>query len=109
MAREIDEDYNEGVTIDEWADHRYDDYELKSYEKKSLREIRKGLTQDTYTKVKDCEEHMEYLEDLANKVSERLSNERRIGQENWSLEQARSDIRTLYKALAMRREELLKK
>ena len=109
MGKMIDEDsLTENVSLDEWADHRYTDYALKSYEKDALRQIQEMLASGKYGSVKKCDGHMDYLENLSNKLKDILDNERRIGRENWDVERSHKKTKALYQALAKRREELKK-
>lgn len=82
-----------------WKDRSFEDYRLKPYERQSLEQIRQNITNHAYTRKEDCEEHLELLEDLVNKIQGILTNERSIGKENWDVEQALHTIRTLHREL----------
>lgn len=108
MVRYIGEDYNEDVTLDEWAEHFYRCYELKGYEREAIEQIRQLLLAGGYTDAAACAEHLSYLARLSDKFAAILVDERRIGKDNPPVEQAVRDIKFLYHALSQRKEHLTK-
>ena len=75
------------------------DYELEQVDKDSLAEIRKLLKEGKYTDPKYLRDHIEYLEDLIQKLMRTFQEERKTGKLNLTLEHDIAKIKELFDEL----------
>ena len=75
------------------------DYELKKYERDSIKDIEKSLLQNCYKSSKDARDQLEYLENVANKIKYALALESKVGIINWSLRKDFDWIKSLSEKL----------
>ncbi|MBI4175915.1 MAG: hypothetical protein HY518_01815 [Candidatus Aenigmarchaeota archaeon] len=76
-------------------------YSLQPHERRSIEEIRKRLRSDSPDK-EVIRSHAEYLEALATKVSQIISEEEREGFVNWDLKKDVEAMRLLYQQVMER-------
>lgn len=89
-----------------WFDREFSDYTLEDHEKATIRTIKQNLSRQAYTDPGNCFQHMELLEDLANKLSEITKNERAAGRRNWEVEMAYHEVKSLYNDLSQVHQRL---
>jgi hypothetical protein len=75
------------------------DYELEQVDKDSIAEIKKLLKEGKYTDPSYLRDHIEYLEDLLQKLSRTLQEERKIGKMNLTLEHDILKVKELFEEL----------
>ena len=76
-------------------------YTLQSHESNSLEEIKKHL-RNSYPAKETVRSYMDYLENLATKLSQILADEEREGFVNWDLKKDIESVRLLYQQLTGR-------
>ena len=84
---------------DVWFERDFSDYALQSYERATIRTIRQNVATNAYTDPASCYQHLELLEELANKFYEITKNERAAGRRNWDVEMAYQEVKSLYNDL----------
>ncbi len=77
------------------------EYELEFHEKESLKELKKCIDNRKYKTARQISEHLEYLEDLMEKLKRIISLEERGGLVNLSLKREYGQIRELYNKLSL--------
>jgi len=97
------------VNDEEVINREFEDYEMPSYDRNSLKEIRKKIDAGGYEHLKDVTGHQEFLEDMTNKLMEILQNEKKAGKVNWELERQIEDIKSMYFELEKLRKEKVEK
>ncbi|MBN2459841.1 hypothetical protein JXB28_06160 [Candidatus Woesearchaeota archaeon] len=81
---------------EDMAKKYFDDYELQPHDKKSLKEIRKKIGDNSYKNCDEIEQHQEFMENLINKLKDIIDKEKRAGNVNWELERQMEEIRSMY-------------
>jgi len=93
-------------SLDDWREREFVDYRLEPHERQSLDAIRKNLETNAYKDPSVCFDHMEFLEDLANKLRKIVENEQSLGKANWDVERAYKESLKLYERLRRVRDSL---
>jgi hypothetical protein len=76
------------------------DYELEQMDKDSIAEIRKLLKEGKYKDPAYLRDHIEYLEDLIQKLTRVFQEERKRGKMNLTLEHDIAKVKELFDQLA---------
>jgi hypothetical protein len=76
------------------------DYELEKVDRDSVEEIRKLLKGGRYKDPDYLRDHLEYLENLVQKLTRMYQEERKAGKMNLSLERDIAKIRELFNQLS---------
>ena len=97
------------VSDDEVIKREFDDYEMPSYDRNSLKEIRKKMDANDYKHLKEITSHQEFLENMTNNLMEIMQNEKKAGKVNWELERQIEDIKAMYFELEKLRKEKVDK
>lgn len=92
----MSEDYYKSVSDSSFKRRDYIPYELEKYDRESLEEIKKFLNAKKYTDRKTIMEHLDYLEELANKVQHAIAEEKKDGDVTWELEKDLVEIKALF-------------
>ena len=96
-----DNDYSlDGVPYSEYERKSEKEYELQKHERDSCIDIRKRINEGKYTDADQIREHIEWLENLIEKVSNILKIESNQGVSNLSLQRDFSKVKILYNDLS---------
>lgn len=82
-------------------------YEMEEFHRESLREIKRMLSDDSYSDSQVVADHIMFLEHLLEKLQEILSNEQKLGESAIHLRRDMSDINRLLNALYELKDNLL--
>lgn len=89
-----------GIPYSEYKDKSKQEYELEKHERDSCVEIRKRLKESKYTDSEQVREHLEWLENLIERVGNILKIEEREKISNLSLKRDFTKIKSLYNDLS---------
>ena len=92
----LSEDYYKSVSDSYMKKLDYVPYEIEKFDRESLEDIKKHLKAKSYKDRKNVQEHMEYLEELANKVQGAILTEKKEGEVTWELEHDLIEIKELF-------------
>jgi hypothetical protein len=85
------------------------DYEIESFDRQSLDEIRKLLKEGKYKDPQKLRDHMEYVEDLIGKLMRIIQDEEKESIQNLSLKRDFTKIRELYDQMTFLLDQLERK
>lgn len=74
-------------------------YNLEYYERDSISEIKKIIAQKGYKNRQQIESHMQFLENLADKLKDKISLQKGLGEVSWGLERDFEDVKQLFSIL----------
>ena len=89
-------DFYKSVPDEYFKREEYEAYELEKFDRESLDEIKEFLRKDKYTDRETIQEHLEYLEQLANKVQQNITAEKSEGEVTWELEHDLTEIKDIF-------------
>lgn len=89
-----------GKTNDQYFRDAQKDYEIESFDKQSLEEIRRLLKEKLYKNAQQLRDHMEYVENLIQRLTGIIQDEDKAGIQNFSLRRDFSRIKELYASMA---------
>jgi hypothetical protein len=95
----LSEDYQRSVSESELKDRAYTPFELDNYQRESIEEIKKFLKEGKYKDKTAIKESLEYIENIANRISIAIQNEGREGKTTWELESDLNMIKKLFNEL----------
>ena len=87
-------------SIDDYYHDSGKDYELESFDKESLAEIRKLLKEDGYKDPIKLRDHMEYVESLITRLLRIIQDEDKQGLMNMSLKRDFAKVKELYDTMS---------
>lgn len=94
-------EYNlDGVPYSEYKKKSRREYELEKHERESCVEIRGRIIAGKYTDSEQVREHLEWLENLIERVGNIIKIESKEGISNLSLQRDYSKIKNLYNDLS---------
>lgn len=97
----INDDYDlDGVPFTEHEKRGRKEYEIPEHDIESCREIRKRIQEGSYKDIEEVRDHLEFLEDLIEKVKNIILVEEREGIVNLSLKRDFTKIRDIYNDLS---------
>jgi|GEM_PF-2973009 len=76
-------------------------YNMEYYDKQSLNEIRRYITDHAYRDTSTISEHLLFLEHLADKLQQILSNETSAGESAMILRENLREVKNLYDTLSL--------
>lgn len=82
------------------------DYEIESFDRKSLDEIRRLIREKLYKNPQQLRDHMEFVENLIQRLSQIISDEEKAGIQNFSLKRDFGRIKDLYVNMSAILDEL---
>ena len=99
MAENNDKYDLNGVSYDSYERRARREYELEPHHRESIKEINKKIRDNGYKNPQDARDHLEYLEDLIEMVSNTIRAEEQVGMSNLSLKRDFTEIRKCYNSL----------
>lgn len=75
------------------------DYNFNEYELKSINEIKRMVKEKAYKSREQAQEHLDYLENLANKFKHIAMDEQEAGLTSWDLKKEIDIIKRVYDEL----------
>ena len=91
------DDFYKSVPDAYFKREEYEAYELEKFDRESLDEIKGCLKKKSYTDRRMIKEHLEYLEQLANKVQLNITAEKGEGEVTWELEHDLIEIKDIFR------------
>lgn len=102
MPNPNDNDYDiYGVPYKEHEKKAIREYELEKHDRDSCKEIKRRIEADSYKDIEEVREHLEFLENLIDKIRNITQSEEREGIVNLTLKRDFSKIQMLYNDLSM--------
>lgn len=95
----LSEDYLRSVSESDLKDRAFTPFELAKHERESLEDIRKGIKEDKYKNKDKIQESLEFIENLSNRMSIAINNEKKEGKLNWELESDLADVKKVFDLL----------
>ena len=90
----------EGRNIDDIKKSVFEDYELEPFDRDSLKEINNMITNNLYNDEKTIAEHLEFLEQLCNKLENKQLAEGEIGYTNYTLIKTIREVKRMMDVLS---------
>lgn len=87
---------NFGKTPDQYFRDANKDYEIEPHDRESLEEIKRMLKAGEYGEAEKLRDHMEYVENLIQRLSQIIADEEKAGIQNFSLKRDFANIKELY-------------
>ena len=75
-------------------------HHMEYYDRNSLNEIKKLIDKNRYDSKEQIEEHLQFLERLADKLKQSLDQEQSYGENAWTLKKDVDDVRKTFAALS---------
>ncbi|HIH42960.1 TPA: hypothetical protein HA246_04915 [Candidatus Woesearchaeota archaeon] len=75
-------------------------HHMEYYDRNSLNEIKKLIDKNRYDRREQIEEHLQFLERLADKLKSTLDQEQSYGETAWMLKKDVEDVRKTFAALS---------
>jgi len=90
------EEYYKSVPESYFKKHDYAPYNIEKFDRESLDEIKECLKKSSYNDREMVQEHLQYLEQLANKVQGAILAEKSEGEVTWELEHDLVEINKIF-------------
>ena len=90
----------EGRNVQEWINASFMEFELSEVDRHSLAEIKRMLHQNQYHDEETIFSHIEFLEHLANRIDNAMTEEGDLGRNNTLLSKSLRTVQTLQEALS---------
>lgn len=86
---------DEGRNLDDIRRSVFEDYELEPFDRESLKEIDRMLRNNEYKEEQTIIEHLEFLEQLYNKLENKQLAEGEIGYTNFTLIKTMKEVQRM--------------
>jgi len=95
----LSEDYLRSVSESDLKDRAFTPFEIEGFEKESLNDIKKSLKEGRYKDKIEVQESIDFIENLSNRMSVAINNEKKEGKSNWELESDLSEVKKIFDEL----------
>jgi len=89
-----------GKTNEQYFREANKDYEIEPFDNQSLEEIKRLLKEGKYKDPAQLRDHMEYVEDLIQRLTAIIQDEDKAGIQNFSLRRDYAHIKELYATMS---------